>query len=75
MPKFTLIAEWNYDDCDDNIKVTHEFNKEYLPDVIEQFETFLKGCSYHFNGNLELVTEDDHLNYEYKESLDLFKDE
>jgi len=68
MPKFTLSAEWAHGD---SLKVTHEFDKEYLPDVIEQFQTFLKGCGYHFNGDLDLVTEDDHLNYD----LDLFKDE
>jgi hypothetical protein len=48
MPKFTLICDHG------NEKTTVEFEKEYLPDVLENFEMFLRGSGYHFNGNLAL---------------------
>jgi hypothetical protein len=56
MPKFTLSAEW---EGDENTKVTHEFDREFLPDVIEQFQMFLRGCGYYFKGELQFVTEDE----------------
>lgn len=31
----------------------------HLPEVIEEFQTFLRGCGYYFNGVLEFVDEDD----------------
>ena len=31
----------------------------FLPEVIEEFQTFLRGCGYYFNGVLEFVDEDD----------------
>ena len=56
MPNFTLTCEhrtpW---DCELDSKVTMEFNKETLTDVIAQFQDFLRGCGYYFDGNLEIV--------------------
>ena len=27
----------------------------HLPEVLEEFQTFLRGCGYYFNGDLEFV--------------------
>ncbi len=33
-----------------------------LPDVLEAFERFLRGCGYHVGGTLDVVPEDDNDN-------------
>jgi hypothetical protein len=50
MPKFTFISEHNTGE-----KITFEFNKEYLPDILQEFEMFLRGAGFHFSGNLDFV--------------------
>ena len=30
----------------------------HLPEVIEEFQTFLRGCGYYFDGELEFVEEE-----------------
>jgi hypothetical protein len=50
MPKFTFISEHNTGE-----KITFEFNKEYLPDILQEFEMFLRGAGFQFNGNLDFV--------------------
>jgi len=56
MPNFKLECEhrtaW---DCELDNRVTMEFNKETLTEVIAQFQDFLRGCGYYFDGNLEIV--------------------
>lgn len=53
MPKFKLICDHS---CDlDTHVVTHEFDAEYLYDVIEQFQMFLKGAGYQFDGDLDII--------------------
>lgn len=55
MPKFTFIADHS---CDlDTHVVTHQWNGEYLYDVLEQFQMFLKGAGYNFEGDLDFVTD------------------
>jgi len=56
MPKFTFISE----DLDLNgfksgSKLTKDFSCEYLDDVISEFEMFLRGAGYHFEGTLDIV--------------------
>jgi hypothetical protein len=29
-----------------------------LPEVLEEFQAFLRGCGYYFDGNLEFVNDD-----------------
>lgn len=53
MPKFTLICE--HDDSRNPSKNTLEFDAIFLDDVLEGFRQFLKGCTFEFSGNLELV--------------------
>ena len=48
MPRFTLISE----EVDlmgnpTGNKTTSEFTAEYLPDVLERFQDFLRGCSFY----------------------------
>jgi hypothetical protein len=59
MPKFTLTCEH---DGHSPSKNTLEFDAVFLDDVLEGFRQFLKGCTFEFDGNLELVDE-----YRYKE--------
>lgn len=52
MSKFVLT------NINDDIVTTKEFDTEYLFDVLERFEEFLRGCGYVFNGTLDFVQED-----------------
>jgi hypothetical protein len=53
MPKFTLISEHP-----GAYKVTHEFEVEFLPHVLENIELFLRGTGFCPTGKLEFVDED-----------------
>jgi hypothetical protein len=63
MPKFTLTCQhtnpWtNESTC----KNTHEFEVETLSEVLENFELFLRGAGYIFDGVVDVVpTEEDDL--------------
>jgi len=59
MPKFNLTCEH---DGPVGSKNTLEFEAESLPTVLEHFRQFLKGCSFEFDGELEIVEVD----YSYK---------
>jgi hypothetical protein len=52
MPKFTLICEH---DGPVGSKNTLEFEADFLPTVLEHFRQFLKGCTFEFDGELEIV--------------------
>jgi hypothetical protein len=52
MPKFTFICDHG------NEKTTVEFDKEYLPDILENIEMFLRGAGFHFSGNLDFVEDE-----------------
>ena len=51
--KYTLIAEDTYGGS----KTTREFEADYLPNVLEELELFLKGAGFIFNGNLDFVND------------------
>ena len=53
MPKFTLICDHSCD-LDTDIR-THTFKAEYLPEVLEHVEYFLKGAGYIFDGVVDIV--------------------
>ena len=55
MPKFTLTCEH---DGPVGSKNTLEFEADFLPTVLEHFRQFLKGCSFEFDGELEIVDVD-----------------
>lgn len=53
MSKFTFT-------CDNNTlntpsKITNEISAILINDVIEEFERFLRGSGYYFDGHLEIV--------------------
>lgn len=58
MPKFKLICDHS---CAlDTHVVTHEFNSECLPDVLEHIQYFLKGAGYQINGTLDFISDDEY---------------
>jgi len=59
MPKFTFISE----DLDLNgyltgSKTTKEFTVDSLDDVVSEFDMFLRGSGYSFEGKLEIYPQD-----------------
>jgi hypothetical protein len=40
-------------------ETTLEFNAEYLPDILEHFEMFIRGSGFHPSGTLDFVNYDD----------------
>jgi hypothetical protein len=56
--KFTFICEDEsspFADCI-STKRTFEFDADTLDGVIGEFETFLRGCGFHLDGYLEMVS-------------------
>ena len=60
MSKFTFICEDEAMPWSTGItsKKTVEFNGDSLSDIVSEFEMFLRGCGFHFEGHLELVDND-----------------
>ena len=61
MSKFTFICQeepmpWSNGGI--TSKKTVEFNGETISDIVGEFEMFLRGCGFHFEGHLELVDYD-----------------
>ena len=54
MPKFILQAE----DLDNTV-ATLKFEKEYLADILYEFERFLRASGFHFEGTLDIVPEEE----------------
>ena len=53
MPKFTLICDHS---CDlDTHVVTHQFNADYLQDVLLNLDMFLKGSGFVYDGEVDVV--------------------
>lgn len=67
MGKFILTYELNGQNFENLKRVEHEFNEEHIDDVLMEFEHFLRGCGYYFDGHLDLVEEQ-------KAHLDNFED-
>ena len=68
MSRFTFICEDEPMPFSEGVvsKKTVEFNGESLDDIINEFEMFLKGCGFSFNGQLNLF--DNHSNsFDYGE--------
>ena len=38
-----------------------QFEAIYLDDVVQQFETFLRGSGFHFKGSLQIVRDDENV--------------
>ena len=50
--RFTFIA-----DHESGERITYETEKDFLTDVVGDFELFLRGCGFVFDGNLDFVEE------------------
>ena len=57
MPKFTLIAEHNDMFGRQLNKTTHEFDVDYIGDVLENVDLFLRGAGFHPEGTLDYQPE------------------
>ena len=71
MPKFTLIAEHTdlYGKPTGH-KVTHEFNVDDLPSVLENTDLFIRGCGFMPSGTLDYVPDQEYYGFEsYPESV------
>jgi hypothetical protein len=60
MSKFTFICEDDPMPWSSGIvsKKTVEFNGESLNEIVGEFQMFLKGCGFNFEGQLDLVDTD-----------------
>lgn len=59
MPKFTLIAEHtDFDGNPDGTKQSYEFYCDYLPEILDHIELFLRGTGYVFNGKLDFLEDE-----------------
>ena len=61
MPKFTLIGE--HTDIygkPNGTKVNYEFHCDFLPEVIEHVDLFLKGCGFCPTGTLDYIPDEEY---------------
>jgi len=61
MSKFTFICEDEPMPFATSVdaKRTVQFNSDSLGTIIEEFENFLRGCGFHFRGQLDFIDEED----------------
>lgn len=57
--KLRFIKERDDDNEYDNTIVNMETVAEYLPDILEDFECFLRACGFVINGSLTIEQEND----------------
>jgi len=58
MSKFTFTSNFvpdQLDRCNRAIKITHEFEADTIEEICAQFEDFLRGAGYYFEGHLDFV--------------------
>lgn len=54
MPSFTFMC-----DHGDGKVVTFKTEEDFLDNLVEDFTFFLKGCGFHFDGQFEIIREED----------------
>jgi len=61
MSKFTFVCQEESMPFVHSIqsKKSVEFNAETLDDILNEFEMFLRGAGFHFEGHLDFVNEDE----------------
>jgi len=70
MAKYTFICE--HIEAGDGLKNITEFRSDYLPDVLDNLELFLRGAGFYFDGKLQIINEQD---YPLPEEIDDFPDD
>ena len=61
MPKFTLIGE--HTDIygkPNGTKINYEFHCDFLPEVLEHVDMFLKGCGFNPTGTLDYIPDEEY---------------
>ena len=58
MSKFTLIYVDEDHQGNEVCRVQHSFELDYLHDVINYMGHFLKGCGYHYEGELGVIEDE-----------------
>jgi len=72
MSKFTFICEdepMPFSSGGITSKKTVEFNGASLADIMQEFEMFLRGCGFHFDGVVDVVPEEPDDLDEFTETL------
>ena len=59
----------------DGSVIKYEFDALMLSEILENFEYFLKGCAFHFNGVVDIVTEEDDFPVKSNDEDDYTKEE
>lgn len=54
------MTQYNFEayDPDDQITTTKEFQAVSLDTILQEFQYFLKGAGFEFDGNIEIVSEE-----------------
>lgn len=58
MSKYTFTSDFvpdQLDGCNRSTKITHEFEADTIEEMCSQFEYFLRGAGFHFDGRLDIV--------------------
>lgn len=58
MPIFTFACEHTDENGLTNRMNTVEFSADTWPEVVDEMTDFLRGCGYHFSGELQMVDEE-----------------
>ena len=58
MTQYTFTSKQDQSFSGNALQLTMTFESIQLAEVIEQFEMFLKGCGYHFEGHLDFVDDE-----------------
>ena len=60
MSKYTFTSNFVPDQLDTSnsaVKITHEFEADTIEEVCSQFEDFLRGAGFYFDGHLDIVND------------------
>ena len=57
MTKYVFIKHPNPDNEFDNTRIEFTVEGQSIPEIIESFEDFLRGCGFVVSGKLEIVEE------------------
>lgn len=62
MPKFTFTCEHEHPIKKDVAvsTITYESKRECLPDILDDFRDFLKGCGFYVDGDIDIVKQEEY---------------
>jgi len=56
---YRFIKEKDKDNKFDNTDVELKSESQTIPDLLDDFEDFLRGCGFRFNGSIQIVEEEE----------------